>query len=69
MDLYGISWYHSHRSAEYAGGHFGPMIIHSSKNLDYDIDIGPIMLTDYYHAEHFQLVEEVRGTDFELDNA
>lgn len=26
--LYGTSWYHSHYSAQYADGLFGPMIIH-----------------------------------------
>ncbi len=25
-DLYGTSWYHSHYSAQYAGGLFGPMV-------------------------------------------
>ncbi|KAL6721966.1 hypothetical protein ACLMJK_001071 [Lecanora helva] len=61
-DLYGSSWYHSHYSAQYAGGLFGPMIIHGPKNADYDIDLGPILLTDYYHKEYFEIVEGVMGT-------
>lgn len=62
-DLYGTSWYHSHYSAQYAGGLLGPMIIHGPKNVDYDIDLGPVLLSDYYHKEYFDIVEEVMGTD------
>lgn len=62
-DLYGTSWYHSHYSAQYAGGLFGPMIIYGPKSADYDIDLGPILLTDYYHQSYYDLVEEVMGTD------
>lgn len=36
-DLYGTSWYHSHYSAQYAGGLVGPMIIHGPKTVPYDI--------------------------------
>ncbi|TVY68778.1 oxidoreductase ptaK [Lachnellula suecica] len=58
-DLYGSSWYHSHYSAQYAAtdGLFGPMIIHGPKNANYDIDLGPVMLSDLYHTEYFKLVE------------
>ena len=62
-DLYGTSWYHSHYSAQYAGGLFGPMIIYGPKNADYDIDLGPVMLTDYYHPQYYDLVEDVMGTN------
>ena len=62
-DLYGTSWYHSHYSAQYAGGLFGAMIIHGPKNVDYDIDLGPVLLTDYYHKEYFDIVEDVMGTN------
>ncbi|MCJ1377952.1 hypothetical protein MMC17_001048 [Xylographa soralifera] len=58
-DLYGTSWYHSHYSAQYAGGLLGPMIIHGPKNVPYDIDLGPILLSDYYHTEYFDIVKEV----------
>ena len=58
-DLYGTSWYHSHYSAQYAGGIFGPMIIHGPKNVPYDIDIGPVMLNDWFHTDYFSLVEQV----------
>ena len=58
-DLYGTSWYHSHYSAQYAGGLFGPMIIHGPTNVDYDIDIGPVFLSDWYHTDYFSIVEKV----------
>ncbi len=62
-DLYGTSWYHSHYSAQYAGGIIGPMIIYGPKSADYDIDLGPVLLTDYYHESYYDIVEEVMGTD------
>ena len=58
-DLYGTSWYHSHYSAQYAGGLFGPMIIHGPKNVPYDIDVGAVMLSDWFHTDYFSLVEQV----------
>ena len=61
-DLYGTSWYHSHYSAQYAGGLAGPMIIYGPKNKAYDIDVGPVMLSDWYHDEYFSIVEKVVGT-------
>ena len=60
-DLYGTSWYHSHYSAQYAAGIVGSMIIHGPSQVAYDYDLGPILLSDWYHAEYFQLVEQVMG--------
>ncbi|KAF1981647.1 multicopper oxidase [Aulographum hederae CBS 113979] len=57
-DMYGTSWYHSHYSAQYAGGAVGPMIIHGPCTQQYDIDIGPVMLTDWYHQDYFTLVND-----------
>jgi FtsP/CotA-like multicopper oxidase with cupredoxin domain len=37
------------------------MIIHGPKNVPYDIDLGPVFLTDYYHTEYFDIVEQVVG--------
>ncbi|KAL2401490.1 oxidoreductase ptaK [Exophiala dermatitidis] len=62
-DLYGTSWYHAHYSAQYAGGVFGAMIIHGPVNAQYDVDLGPVLLTDYYHGSYYDLVEQVMGTD------
>ncbi|KAL8897991.1 MAG: hypothetical protein Q9207_006921 [Kuettlingeria erythrocarpa] len=61
-DIYGSSWYHSHYSAQYAGGLFGAMVIHGPhENIFYDTDLGPILLTDWYHPEYFDLVEQSVG--------
>ncbi|KAI9676974.1 MAG: hypothetical protein M1817_006813 [Caeruleum heppii] len=62
-DLYGTSWYHSHYSAQYAGGLHGPMIIHGPSHVDYDIDVGPVFISDWYHDEYFEVVEKVMGTE------
>lgn len=62
-DLYGSSWYHGHYSGQSAAGLFGAMIIHGPSNADYDEDLGPVLLTDYYHREYYDILEEVMGTD------
>ncbi|RAL64146.1 hypothetical protein DID88_002039 [Monilinia fructigena] len=62
-DLYGTSWWHSHYSAQYNAGIFGPMIIHGPQTVSYDIDVGPVLLTDWYHPPYFSLVEDVVSTD------
>ena len=33
------------------------MIVYGPKHADYDIDVGPIVLEDWYHADYFSLVE------------
>lgn len=53
-DLYGTSWYHSHYSAQYAAGISGPIVIHGPTQADYDIDIGPVMLSDWYHTTYYE---------------
>lgn len=35
------------------------MIIHGPKNVPYDKDVGPVLLTDWYHDEYFNIVEQV----------
>jgi FtsP/CotA-like multicopper oxidase with cupredoxin domain len=57
-DVYGTSWYHSHYSGQYAGGAVGPMVIHGPKTGAYDVDIGPVMLSDHYHQDYFTLVNQ-----------
>lgn len=58
-ELYGTSWWHSHSSAQYSAGVLGPIVIHGPKNVPYDIDLGPVMLSDWYHAEHHDIVESL----------
>lgn len=54
-ELYGTSWWHGHYSAQYINGLAGPIVIHGPKAISaqYDIDLGPIMLTDWYAASAY----------------
>ncbi|MCJ1311797.1 hypothetical protein MMC25_005470 [Agyrium rufum] len=65
-DLYGTSWWHSHYSAQYADGLFGPMIIYGPKNADYDLDLGPVMLNNLYHNDYHYYIQQTSGIPFEL---
>ncbi|KAL6901524.1 Cupredoxin [Trichoderma evansii] len=60
--LYGTTWYHSHFSSQYAGGLVGPIVIHGPKSQKYDIDIGPVMLSDWYHDDYYDLVKKTMST-------
>ncbi|KAB8360960.1 hypothetical protein FH972_024692 [Carpinus fangiana] len=60
-DLYGSSWYHSHYSAQYTDGAYGPMVIYGPEHAQFDIDLGPVMLSDYYHKTYTDLMEDVMG--------
>ncbi|KAF2257739.1 laccase-1 precursor [Lojkania enalia] len=55
-DRYGSSWYHSHYSAQYSGGAHGPLVIYGPKHVEYDIDIGPVIVEDWFHADYYSLV-------------
>jgi hypothetical protein len=67
-DHYGTSWYHSHYSAQYAGGALGPIVIHGPSHVCYDEDIGPIILSDWYHKDYFSLVNETMSGGLALSN-
>lgn len=60
-DMYGSSWYHSHYSAQYTAGVFGPLTIYGPKHAPYDIDVGPVILGDYYHRDYFDVLRDVAG--------
>jgi len=45
---YGTSWYHSHWELQYGDGVMGPIIIHGPATANYDIDAGPVMISDTY---------------------
>lgn len=64
--LYGSSWWHAHYSAQYTAGVVGPIVIHGPTQLPYDIDLGPVMLSDWYHLPYFSLVADAVGTDMAL---
>ncbi|KAK3495595.1 Cupredoxin [Neurospora crassa] len=57
--LYGTSWYHAHYSAQYAGGIVGPIVVHGPTQAKYDIDLGPVMLSDWYHRPYFNLIKDM----------
>lgn len=61
--LYGSSWYHAHYSAQYTAGVLGPIIVYGPSQQPYDIDIGPVMLSDWYHIPYFSIVSDAVGTD------
>ena len=42
------------------------MIIHGPKNAAYDIDLGPILLSDWYHRDYLSLVQGVVSTNIAL---
>ncbi|KAF1843096.1 multicopper oxidase [Cucurbitaria berberidis CBS 394.84] len=67
-DRYGSSWYHSHYSGQYSGGAHGPMVIYGPKHQEYDIDIGPIILEDWFHADYFSLVNQTMNGRFPPSN-
>ncbi|KAF2233451.1 multicopper oxidase [Viridothelium virens] len=57
-EVYGTSWYHSHVSAQYIDGLYGPMIIYGPSHVSYDIDVGPILLTDYTHVPYYEFISD-----------
>ncbi|QIW99986.1 hypothetical protein AMS68_005504 [Peltaster fructicola] len=59
-ELYGTSWWHGHYSAQYINGLAGPIVVYGPKSLqNYDIDIGPVMLSDWYHSYYLPLIRQV----------
>ncbi|KAJ4288428.1 laccase, multicopper oxidase, benzenediol:oxygen oxidorectuctase [Kalmusia sp. IMI 367209] len=46
---YGTSWWHSHYSVQYGDGVVGPIVIHGPATKNYDIDLGPLPFTDWFH--------------------
>jgi FtsP/CotA-like multicopper oxidase with cupredoxin domain len=67
-DRYGSSWYHSHYSAQYSGGAHGPIVIHGPKHEEYDIDVGPVLLEDWFHADYYSLVNATMNGRFPPSN-
>ncbi|TKA66579.1 hypothetical protein B0A49_06046 [Cryomyces minteri] len=58
-ELYGTSWWHGHYSAQYINGLAGPIVVHGPKSDSYDIDLGPVMFSDWFHDYYINLVEQV----------
>ncbi|OLN86479.1 Laccase-2-like protein 3 [Colletotrichum chlorophyti] len=49
MIQYGTSWYHSHFSYQYGNGIVGAIQINGPASADYDIDLGPYVISDWYY--------------------
>lgn len=54
---YGTSWYHSHFSSQLGDGLYGPIIINGPATANYDIDLGPVFITDWFHSTTFEVWE------------
>ncbi|OQE02710.1 hypothetical protein PENVUL_c039G03849 [Penicillium vulpinum] len=52
---YGTAWYHSHWSLQLSDGLYGPIIIHGPATANYDVELGPLFMTDWYHQSAFIL--------------
>lgn len=44
------SRYHSHFSSQYGNGVLGPIVINGPASANYDIDLGPLMISDWYYG-------------------
>jgi hypothetical protein len=60
---YGTSWYHSHFSCQYGDGIVGPIIVQGPATANYDIDAGPISITDWYYGTVNSLASYVAHVD------
>src|SRR5277367_5843857 len=67
---YGHTWYHSHFSLQYSDGIVGPLIINGPSSSNWDIDLGSVAVTDWFHipaSERF-FTEEIPGPPGPGDN-
>lgn len=55
---YGTSWYHSHYSVQYGDGVVGTIVIHGPATSNYDLDLGPLPMTDWFHTPFFTVNAE-----------
>ncbi|PCH00943.1 Multicopper oxidase, type 1 [Penicillium occitanis (nom. inval.)] len=69
-DQFGSSWYHSHYSAQYNDGLFGPIVIHGpvQSGYDYDFDLGPVMISEYTHTSYYESLKLLFDSPPEFPN-
>jgi len=48
---FGTSWYHSHHSSQYGLGVIGSIVINGPTTSNYDIDLGPMTINDWYYED------------------
>lgn len=51
-----ISWIDS---GQYVAGMLGPMIVYGPMDEPYDVDLGPVMMQDWYHDDYFSTVSKL----------
>ncbi|KAM0692130.1 hypothetical protein Q7P36_008331 [Cladosporium allicinum] len=56
-ELYGTAWYHTHYSSQYSSGASGPIVIYGPTGKNPDIDLGPVMLSDWYRNDYLTNVK------------
>lgn len=56
---YGTTWYHSHFTLQYGNGLLGPLVINGPATANYDVDLGPVLLTDWSHEDAFTIWDKV----------
>lgn len=56
VSQFGTSWYHAHFSSQYGDGVVGPMVFEGPATSNYDEDLGPYMVNDWYHQVSTSLV-------------
>ena len=53
--------YHSHFSNQYGNGVLGPVVISGPASSDYDIDLGPLLVSDWYYGSVNQIALRVNN--------
>ncbi|KAM0146558.1 hypothetical protein ACHAQE_010628 [Botrytis cinerea] len=51
---HGTSWYHSHHAAQYGDGVLGSIVVNGPASLNYDHDLGPLPITDFYYNSTYE---------------
>ncbi|TVY18823.1 Laccase-2 [Lachnellula arida] len=57
---YGTTWYHSHYSLQYSDGLLGAIIIDGPASANYDVDLGPMLISDWFHESVASLWDYAR---------
>ena len=58
---YGTTWYHSHHSSQYGNGVFGPLVINGPASANYDVDLGPFPINDWYLDSADRILSRLEG--------
>jgi len=45
----------------------GPLIVHGPTHVNYDEDLGPIMLTDWFHDDYWPIIQQVMAPSNQTD--